>query len=332
MLGERRLAARQMAHRPEHGAVAAKTTDQIRNRLGEKNPHDAQAANARQNERQRHNNDDLAKERKEGRLLGFAQTNEGALPHRLEGHEKEAEEKEMHGRGAFGQQLRIRVEHVHDRLRQKKNDEPAQHHVDHSDRCGKTDNLTNALQLACAIVVADDRLCGVGEPMQRQGHHIAHRIEYGHDTDINITAVDAEHVVGRHLNNAVGGLHDKPRHAELSDLPDRRFIEACLSHAQRRQRAAAGEKRQDPDHRQQLRNDSSYGGAGDPQIQYEDKDWIENNVHNGANENGKHPCFAIALCIDEAIHPSGQHHQRSADEIDAQISGAVWIGVIASAE
>lgn len=117
MLGQRTLfAVRKMPHRPEHGAITAKAADKIGNWLCQKHTHNAETANLWQNYRQRHHNDDLAKQRKERRLFGLAKTNEGALPHRLKSHEEEAKEKEMHGWCAFGEQLRIRIEHMHDGL------------------------------------------------------------------------------------------------------------------------------------------------------------------------------------------------------------------------
>ena len=87
-LWSRSLIAGQSAHGPEHGAIAAESADEIGDRFGEKNAGDAQPADLRQNDRQRHDDDDLAKEREKRRLLALAESDEGALADGLKSHEE----------------------------------------------------------------------------------------------------------------------------------------------------------------------------------------------------------------------------------------------------
>lgn len=100
-----RFDRRQPAHGPKHGAIAAESADEIGDRFGEKNAGDAQPADLRQNDRQRHDDDDLAKEREKRRLLALAESDEGALADGLKRHEEKSEEKYVEHRHAFGEQF-----------------------------------------------------------------------------------------------------------------------------------------------------------------------------------------------------------------------------------
>lgn len=91
-----RLLTRQTPQRPEHGAVTGKTADEVADRLGKEDACHAEPADLRQDDGQRHDDDDFAEERKERRLFALAEADKGALPDRLEGHEEEAKEKDVH--------------------------------------------------------------------------------------------------------------------------------------------------------------------------------------------------------------------------------------------
>lgn len=107
----------------------------------------------------------------------------------------------------FGEQFGIRIENVHDRPRQHEDDGPAEKHVGHGDRRGETNDFADAADLARAVVVADDWLRGVGESVQRQRDNVAHQNDDGHDADVDIAAVNTEHIVRCDLDDAVGRLH-----------------------------------------------------------------------------------------------------------------------------
>ena len=201
----------------------------------------------------------------------------------------------MEHRHAFGEQFGIRIENVHDRPRQHEDGGPAEKHVGHGDGRGEADDFANAADLARAVVVADDWLRSVGESVQRQRDNVAHRIDDGHDADVNIAAVNAEHIVRCDLDDAVGRLHDKTGDAEPRDLADGFALKTRAPHAQSGQRFSSAEKRHDPDHRHELADDRGDGCAADAQAKSKNKDRIEN-------------------------------------DIDAQIFGAVGIGHIAGAE
>lgn len=331
-LWSRSLIAGQSTHGPEHGAIAAESADEIGDRFGEKDAGDAQPADLRQNDRQRHDDDDLAEEREKRRLLALAESDEGALADGLKCHEEKSEEKYVEHRHAFGEQFGIRIENVHDRPRQHEDDGPTEKHVGHGDRRGETNDFADAADLARAVVVADDWLRSVGESVQRQRDNVAHRIDDGHDADVNIAAVNAEHIVRCNLDDAVGRLHDKTGDAEPRDLADGFALKTRAPHAQSGQRFSSAEKRHDPDHRHKLADDRGDGCAADAQAKSENKNWIENDIDDGANEDGEHACASVALRVDETVHPRREHDERCADEINAQIFGAVGIGHIAGAE
>ena len=120
-LWSRGLIAGQSAHGPEHGAIAAESADEIGDRFGEKDAGDAQPADLRQNDRQRHDDDDLAEEREKRRLLALAKSDEGALADGLKRHEEKAEEKPENDKNnsftQFGRKSKISAEDRSELLR-----------------------------------------------------------------------------------------------------------------------------------------------------------------------------------------------------------------------
>ena len=73
----------------------------------------------RQQKGERHDDDDLAEEREEHRLLRLAEADEGALPRKLERHEEESEKIEVHRGHAEVDQLGILHEDGEKRLREE---------------------------------------------------------------------------------------------------------------------------------------------------------------------------------------------------------------------
>ena len=80
---------------------------------------------------------------------------------------------------------------------------------------------------------------------------------------------------------------------------------------------------QDPDTGKRLGKDCRKRRASYAHIEKEDKDRVEDDVGDRADQNRKHTGLGKALRRDEGVHSKGELNKDRADRVDAHICSSV---------
>ena len=139
---------------------------------------------------------------------------------------------------------------------------------------GKADALPHPAVPLGAVVVADNRLGAVGDAHQGGGHHLPHRVDDRHHTDVDIAAHGLQRGVAQGLYQRVGHSHDETGEAQGQNLPHPAPLKAQSGAPQPQQGLGAGKESQHPHRRAPLGNDSGDGRPTDAHLEQEDKDGV----------------------------------------------------------
>ena len=210
----------------------------------------------------------------------------------------------------------------------------AHHHGGDPHRDGQHDleGLPDPLHLAGAEVEAHHRLRALAEALHRQVGDLRHREQDAHDGHGAVAAVGGCAGVEGQLDDALGGRHQKGRHAQRqhqSQSPACRD-EVFLADAQHA--PLAGEEDQHPHRADRLAEDGGDGCALHPHVEPVDKDGVQDDVADRADAGGGHAGLGKALVGDEGGHAQGELDKDGAHQVDAQVGHRVGQGVLAGAE
>ena len=103
-------------------------------------------------------------------------TNDGELANRLT-HPRYRHEKEYEV---------FVIKQPDEERRSAHHQRPHEHRVGDGDKHGKSDGGSHAVVFPCPVIIPQNRLCAVGQSLQREHHHRAHGIDDGHDADVEI--------------------------------------------------------------------------------------------------------------------------------------------------
>ena len=94
----------------------------------------------------------------------------------------------------------------------------------------------------------------------------------------------------------------------------------------------AGQEAQHPDTGYRLAQNGGQGRTSHTHVQREDEHGIQYQVQHSPNQGRHHARLRIALRVDEAVEPCGEHGEGSPQQVDAQICVRIHIGGIAGPE
>ena len=314
-----------------HGDETGQPADGVGDGLG---PEDAGGAHPPlgQQDGQGGHDHRLAQQREEDGPLGAPQGGKAGLAHKLEGHEEEAEEILFQGHLAGLQHGGVTGEDGYQQMGHGDDQRPGQDGVARAQQGGEPDALPHPAVALGAEVVAQHRLGTAGDAVDRQGQNLPHRVQDGHDADVQIAAPDPQGGVAHHLYQAVGGGHDEAGHSQPQDIPHQGQLEPQVFFADAADALAPCKEQQHPDHGGQLADDGGDGGPLDPHPETEDEHRVQHQVQSRPQQGGAHPHPGVALGADESVEAGGQHGAGGAQQVDFQVGVGVAVGGVAGAE
>ena len=125
----------------------------------------------------------------------------------MEGHHEKAEIVNPHGRNGGFHQIRLRVEYMDEKDRKQMQKAPDYDGITDTAYGHETDGGTDAVALACPVIIADDGLRTVGDAGYGHGDDLTDRIDDRHNPYIQIPAVGGERGIAYYLHDAVGDGH-----------------------------------------------------------------------------------------------------------------------------
>ena len=102
--------------------------------------------------------------------------------------------------------------------------------------------LLHPVQLSGAVVEADDGLGALGNTLEQQEEDLQHAGADGHGAHGGIAAVGLQRGVEGHVYQALGGVHDKGRHAKGHHRGQHLGIDAEVAPLEAQLGALAGEE------------------------------------------------------------------------------------------
>ena len=168
----------------------------------------------------RNDNNRLSEQGKEHRLLRFSKRHKGRLAGKLKRHQKDSEKIYPKRAHSCFKQLRFTVEQMNKKLRYGKQNRPDRAGKYDTARTHKTDGFLYSFVFTGSIVESDHRLCAVGQAVHRHGNNFPDRIDYRHDSDVQIPSIPGEHSIADDLYRTVRHRHDKPGKSKSCNFPD----------------------------------------------------------------------------------------------------------------
>ena len=191
-----------------HGDVGSQSADDIGNRFGHEHAQHAEAHPGQQ-QCQRHHNNRFSQQGEENRVPGVAHGLKCGLSGELERHENKAEEIDVHGFDARGNQGSVIGKDSEPEFGEKQYKNPCHRGVCRADEGIKADAGADSLVLLRAIVIADHRLRAAGQAHDRERENLPDGVGNRHDTNIQVSAKGLEGGVAGHLDQTVSALHDE---------------------------------------------------------------------------------------------------------------------------
>ena len=123
------------------------------------------------------------------RGLGITDGHEGHLTRQLDAEDGRAGHIDPEGVCGVIDQVLLGCEHSGKSLRKKLHEREEQDGIGEADEKKLAEGQADALQIACAVIVADDRLGSLSKALQREHGEHHDTGQNGHGTDSNIAAV-----------------------------------------------------------------------------------------------------------------------------------------------
>lgn len=168
--------------------------------------------------------------------------------------------------------------------------------------------------------------------MQRQHGKLHNAGEDRHGAYGDIAAVFQQRGVEAYGNHAFTGLHDKCGGSQRHTGQDELWHQSDVLPLQPQQRFRPRQKPQHPDTGDSLRQNGCQSRAFDAHTQRKDKEGIQNNVGNRADQHSPHPDLCKALRRDKGVQSQRHLNEHRSHGIDPHIIRRVANGILAGAE
>ena len=218
--------------------------------------------------------------------MRFAQRGENRLGGKLKRHEAETEEIQMHRRHADGEQVRVCIEDGEKKVREQRDQSPCKQGIGGQQSRQKHNCLADTFQQSGTVIEADDRLRAACDAVDRKHNNLPHGVEHGHDADVQISAEDLQCAVAGNLYKAVCDVHREAGESQRQNFLYALLLQMQVLPADAQQRFGTGQKSERPKSRDKLREDGCTRCTAHAHVQNKNKDWIENKIEHGADDDG----------------------------------------------
>ena len=306
--------------------------DEIGDRLGEQDGGRLVFKQQRTDIDQRNEQNDLAQHGEKQRAFGVADGDKGLLAGELNAEQQRDRHIDAERGDGKGDERGVVIKDHHKRLRRNLHRQPQRRRIGDAGEQQQPKGPFDALGVPRPVVIADDRLRALRQPDEREHGKLHHARQNRHRADGRVAAVLIERGVEADGDDALGRLHDKRREAEREAGEKNFRREAQTSRTQPQRRLFAGQEQNDPDRRDRLRQNRRQRRAAHAHIKRKDKDRVEHDVAQRADQNGEHTGFRKALRGDKGVEAEGELHKKRPGRVDAHIRQGVLDGIRTRAE
>ena len=212
------LFSKRQIHRYPHSDKAGQPADHVGDGLGQKHAVHPKAPGG-QKKRQGRHDDDLAKQREKDCLFGAVQGDGHRLTDELKRHTEKGGKVKPEGGNTRGQQRGLTVEDMNKEGGYRHHNGPHDDRIPQGCHGGEANPCAHSAVFPRAVVVAKHRLATVGDARHRHGDDLPHRVDDGHDADVQITAHPLQGGVAEYLHQRVGERHDKAGGTKAENAP-----------------------------------------------------------------------------------------------------------------
>ncbi len=193
----------------QHGAKAGQSSHKVGDRFCHKDSVDAQVKEAGQDQNQGDYDNNLPENGEKHGIFRFSQSYEHRLSGKLQRHHKKAKIIDLHGRNPGGNKIALMVENPDKKFREAMDEAPHDGGVADRYNGHEKNGFFNPFILCGSIVVSHNRLGAVGKAADGKGDYFPHRVDYGHNAYIDVSAVTGQTGIVHDLDQAVGDRHGK---------------------------------------------------------------------------------------------------------------------------
>ena len=228
--------------------------------------------------------------------------------------------------GGIAAKLHVAGEDPGEELRLQQDDRPEQRRIAETDGelCGEC--FLHAVCIARTEVVADDRLAALADALHRQCRELADAGDDRHRADRDIPAVTREAGGEADGEQAFRRKHHEGGDAETQARKDDLRVELHILLPKVQKGLLSGQETKDPERTDRLAEDRSECGTLHAHPQYEDENWIQDDVDDGTDHGGQHTDFCEARGRDEGVHAEDDHHEDGAEDVDACVGQCIRQG------
>ena len=154
----------------------------------------------------------------------------------------------------------------------------------------------------------------------------------GEGAYIQVASIGLKTGVEYHGDQAFSGLHDEGRDSQGCNAADDPGAGTEVAPTDAQAAAPAAQKAEDPAGAHRLRENSGQSGTLDAPAQQEDKDGVQDDVEECADQDAEHGHQSLSLGADEGVQAQGQLDEYRPKQIDPDIVHTIGDSGIGGAE
>ncbi len=205
-------------HGQDHGRKTSGSADEIGDRLGKEDAGRAESADIRQDERERHDHDDLAEEREENCFFLAVERLENVLAAVLKSLENEGKEVGVERRHSQRVDGAVGAENADEETGEEDDEDPHDKRVEECPGGHDADGRPDAVVFFCAVVEAQNGRGAVRDGSDGRVEDLPNGRDHGVNGDVDVPAELCQHGIAGDGHKAVGELHDEAGRAETYDI------------------------------------------------------------------------------------------------------------------
>lgn len=190
----------------------------------------------------------------------------------------------------------------------------------------------NPIKIACAVIIADDRLHSLGKSGERSGKELKHTLHDCQGTYVQISSVYLQSPVEHNTDQAFRGSHDKGGNTQGTNLPHNAEGGTHMAQRQAEGGFRAHKEFYVPGRAYRLGKHSCYGRALHSPAKYKNKQRIQGYIYHRSYHDGYHGDPGAALGNNKGIQPEGQLHKQGSQQIYVHVIHGIADGGIRCAE
>ena len=254
---------------------------------------------------------------------GFSKRGKGHLAGNLDAEESQTSEVNAKCRCGKGNQIGVRSKDADKDLGNQLHGNPQEKGIGQAGTQQQVEGLFHTVCIFRTVIITGNRLRALGNSLKWKHGKLHDTGQDRHGSDCNIAAVAKQGGVEADSNDTFACLHDKGSKAQENTGQNGCRFQPQILDTDMKLGFLAAEKADDPYTGNGLGKYRCEGGSLYAHMESEDKYRIQDDVTDGADQDGDHGNGCKSLGGDKSIHTERQLHEQGSECVNLHVSGCI---------